>query len=178
MSLGERDPHTGYPQIYVPFAQEPSAAAYLLLRPQSSAGAPAKPIDLLPENTTTGLEYQTDMVSSKAEPIRVFNNTVLDGPVVGSRIGCCKLVQLKKRSLTGTNIRCRSMIIGLPSSAKRLQRNPLPWPNAHPAPDVSCRELRYSLKQPVPMAGKCFEACRITRGSMGNGSFISPSKCR
>jgi putative ABC transport system permease protein len=43
------DPHTGYPQIYVPFAQEPSAAAYLLLRPQSSAGAPAKPIDLLPE---------------------------------------------------------------------------------------------------------------------------------
>ena len=41
------DPHTGYPQIYVPFAQNPSAGAYLLLRPQASAAA--KPLDLLPE---------------------------------------------------------------------------------------------------------------------------------
>src|SRR5437879_8471206 len=43
------DPHTGYPQIYVPFAQEPSAGAYLLLRPQTKAGAAAKPLELLPE---------------------------------------------------------------------------------------------------------------------------------
>src|SRR5205807_4613674 len=44
----DSDPHTGYPQIYVPFAQEPSADAYLILRPQGIAGAPAKPLDLLP----------------------------------------------------------------------------------------------------------------------------------
>jgi putative ABC transport system permease protein len=45
----DTDPHRGYPQIYVPFAQEPSADAYLILRPQSIAGAPAKPLELLPE---------------------------------------------------------------------------------------------------------------------------------
>ena len=45
----DSDPHMGHPQIYVPFAQEPSADAYLILRPQSIAGAPAKPLELLPE---------------------------------------------------------------------------------------------------------------------------------
>src|SRR5207249_12145623 len=45
----DSDPHTGYPQIYVPFAQEPSAGAYLLLRPPSNAGMPPKPLELLPE---------------------------------------------------------------------------------------------------------------------------------
>jgi len=43
------DPHIGYPQIYVPFAQEPSAGAYLLLRPPSNAGMAIKPLELLPE---------------------------------------------------------------------------------------------------------------------------------
>ena len=45
----DSDQHTGYPQIYVPFAQEPSAEAYLIVRLQSLAGAPANPIELLPE---------------------------------------------------------------------------------------------------------------------------------
>ena len=45
----DNDPRAGYPQIYIPFAQEPSADAYFLLRPQGNTGAPAKPLDLLPE---------------------------------------------------------------------------------------------------------------------------------
>ena len=45
----ESDPHTGYPQIYVPFAQEPSDVAYVLMRLPNITGAPANPTHLLPE---------------------------------------------------------------------------------------------------------------------------------
>ncbi len=43
----DTDPRTGYPQIYLPFAQMPSAGAYLVVRPQGNAAA--RPLDLLPE---------------------------------------------------------------------------------------------------------------------------------
>ncbi len=43
------DLRAGQPQIYVPFAQDPSSYAYFMVRQQSTSGVPADPIQRLPE---------------------------------------------------------------------------------------------------------------------------------
>jgi hypothetical protein len=55
------DPHTGYPQIYVPFAQEPSAEAYLITRS-------AKPVQRV---------YTASINGQQAAPQKNFQSTVL-----------------------------------------------------------------------------------------------------